>query len=105
MPFVKLANVSQLPEGSALHVEIGDGAVAICNVEGKLHAIDGICPHSNGPLGDGGLHGRILVCPFHAWEFDCVTGLCTADDTLRQARFAVKVEGGDVLVDVPWISN
>ena len=101
MAFVKLAHLSQLPEGAALHVEVGEGAVALCNVEGELHALDGICPHSNGPLGDGGLHGRILVCPYHAWEFDCVTGLCPADDTIRQARYAVKVEGGDVFVDLP----
>jgi nitrite reductase/ring-hydroxylating ferredoxin subunit len=101
MAFVKMASLAQLPEGSALHVEVGDGAVAICNVEGELFAIDGLCPHSNGPLGEGGLHGRILVCPYHAWEFDCVTGLCEADDTIRQARYAVKVENGEVFVDLP----
>lgn len=101
MAFVKLADVSQVPEGSAIQVEVGDSAVAICNIEGELHAIDGICPHSGGPLGEGGLHGRILVCPYHAWEFDCVTGLSTGDDTLRQARYEVKVEGSDVLVNLP----
>jgi len=96
-----MASLAQVPEGSALHVEAGDGAVAIANVEGEMYAIDGICPHSGGPIGDGGVHGRILVCPFHAWEFDCVTGLCHADDTIRQARYAVKVEGGEILVDLP----
>ena len=106
MAFVKLAELSQVPEGSAIQVEVGDGshkceAVAICNIEGEMHAIDGICPHSGGPLGEGGLHGRILVCPYHAWEFDCVTGLSPADDTLRQARYEVRVENGDVLVNLP----
>jgi nitrite reductase/ring-hydroxylating ferredoxin subunit len=101
MPFVRLAQLSQVPEGSALQVETAEGAVAICNVEGELHAIDGICPHSGGPLGEGGLHGRILVCPYHAWEFDCVTGLSEADDTLRQATYAVKTENGEILVDLP----
>ncbi len=76
-------------------------AVAICNVEGELHAIDGICPHAGGPLGEGALHGRILVCPYHGWEFDCVTGVNLEDDIVRQARFDLKVENGDVLVNLP----
>lgn len=101
MAFVKLAHMSQLPEGSALHVETAGGAVAICNVEGELYAFDGICPHSAGPLGEGALHGRILVCPYHAWGFDCVTGLSEADDALRQDTYAVKTENGGVFVDVP----
>jgi nitrite reductase (NADH) small subunit len=101
MPFVKLAEVSQVPEGTALHVETGKGAVAICNIEGEIHAMDGICPHSGGPLGEGALHGRILVCPFHAWGFDCVTGLSDADDSLNQDTYAVKVENGDIFADLP----
>jgi nitrite reductase/ring-hydroxylating ferredoxin subunit len=106
MPFVKLAEVSQVPEGSVLHVEVGDvsrkcDAVAICNVEGALHAMDGICPHAGGPLGEGALHGRILVCPYHGWAFDCVTGLNAEDDVLQQARYEVKVVNGEVLVNLP----
>ena len=101
MAFVRLAALSQLPEGSALHVETAEGAVAICNVEGELYAIDGICPHSGGPLGEGALHGRILVCPFHAWGFDCVTGLSDAGDSLRQATYPVHTENGDIFVDLP----
>lgn len=98
---MKLAELSQVPEGTALHVETTHGAVAICNVEGEFHAIDGICPHSGGPLGEGALHGRILVCPFHAWGFDCVSGASDADDSLRQATYAVKIESGEIFADLP----
>src|SRR5258708_6002469 len=101
MAFVRLAALSQLPEGSALQVETADGAVAICNVEGELYALDGICPHSGGPLGEGALHGRILVCPFHGWAFDCVTGLLDGGDNLRQATYPVKAENGNIFVNLP----
>jgi nitrite reductase (NADH) small subunit len=101
MAFVKLAALSQLPQGSALQVETADGAVAICNMEGELYALDGICPHAGGPLGEGALHGRILVCPFHGWAFDCVTGLSDGGDNLRQATYQVKTENGDIFVDLP----
>jgi nitrite reductase (NADH) small subunit len=102
MAFVRLAKLYQVPEGTALQVETSDGAaVAICNVEGELYAMDGICPHSGGPLGEGALHGRILVCPFHAWGFDCVTGFHEADDSVRQATYAVKTENEEIFADLP----
>ena len=89
-----------LPAGTALHVRVGDDAVAVCNVDGALHAMDGICPHSGGPLGHGALDGHTLTCPFHAWEFDCRTGLSEAYEHVKLATYPVKVEDGEILVDV-----
>ena len=36
--------------------------------------VDGLCPHRQGPLGQGEISGRNVVCPWHAWEWDCSTG-------------------------------
>src|SRR6266446_5391444 len=101
MAFMKVGALRLLPPGTALHVRLGDDAVAVCNVAGNLHAMDGICPHSGGPLGHGALDGHILTCPFHAWEFDCRTGLSEVDEFLKLATYAVKVEDGNILVDLP----
>jgi nitrite reductase (NADH) small subunit len=101
MAFVRLASLKDVPEGSAVHVEIGEGAVAVCNVGGMLHAMDGICPHSWGPLGHGALHGTTLVCPFHAWGFDCTTGKSDVDDHLQLAIYPVQVRDDEVWVDLP----
>ena len=102
MALLKVGSLELLPPGSATHFEIGDGdAVALCNVAGALYAIDGICPHSGGPLGHGVLDGSILTCPFHAWEFDCRTGVNTADEGLAQAIYPVKVEDGEIFVELP----
>ena len=35
--------VSGARRSTAFHVETAEGAVAICNVEGEVHAMDGIC--------------------------------------------------------------
>jgi nitrite reductase (NADH) small subunit len=47
---------------------------AICNVDGQIYAVDGQCPHRGAPLAHGALHQHTIVCPWHAWEFDCRTG-------------------------------
>jgi nitrite reductase (NADH) small subunit len=81
---------------------VGDGTYAVCNAGGEIHAevyaLDGICPHSGGPLGQGALHGTTLVCPWHAWEFDC---RAEVDDGFTVAKFQVKIDGDDILIDVP----
>jgi nitrite reductase (NADH) small subunit len=73
-------------------VDIGDQTFAVCNVAGAVYALDGICPHSGGPLGEGALHGSTLVCPWHAWEFDCRTGANDFDPDVVVATFAAKIE-------------
>jgi len=104
MPFVKVGSLSKLPPGSVMEVLVGDGTYAVCNAGGEIHALDGICPHAGGPLGQGALHGTTLVCPWHAWEFDCRARVKDAeanemDDLI--AKFPVKIDGDDILIDVP----
>jgi nitrite reductase/ring-hydroxylating ferredoxin subunit len=42
----------------------------------------------------------MLVCPWHAWEYDCRTGCNDFDEEIKLAKFPVKVENGEILVDV-----
>ena len=100
MALVKVGLVSQLPPGSVMEAEVDGNTYAVCNVDGQLHALDGICPHAGGPLGQGALHGTTLVCPWHAWEYDCRTGVNDFDPDVKVATFPVKVEGADILIDL-----
>jgi nitrite reductase (NADH) small subunit len=101
MAFVKVGLAAMLPPGTVMEAEVGANTYAICNAGGVLHALDGICPHSGGPLGAGALHGNTLVCPWHAWEYDCRTGVNDFDADVAVATFPVKIEGGEILIDVP----
>lgn len=68
MSRVKVASLATLPEGTATEFVSGETSIAVCRVNGEIYAIDGVCPHNGGPLGEGALHGKWLVCPWHAWE-------------------------------------
>jgi nitrite reductase/ring-hydroxylating ferredoxin subunit len=82
-----------------LEVDAGDTCYALCNVEGEVHAIAGLCLHRGGPLAQGALHGTKVVCPWHAWEWDCRTGVndynadhcCPKQE--RVVMLAVEAEG------------
>jgi len=80
---------------------VGGDSYAVCNVDGDVYALDGVCPHAGGPLGQGALHGDTIVCPWHAWEYNCRTGAWGSADDLRLDMFPVKIDSGDVFIDVP----
>ena len=98
--WIRIARVDECPPGKGIERVAGDRIVALFNVEGQFYALDGVCPHQGGPLGKGCLSGAILTCPWHGWQFDVRSGQHQLSRTLVQPRFDVRVDGGDVLVDV-----
>jgi len=101
MAYTKLASVDELPEGALLEIVQGSDVYALCNVAGEVRAMSGVCPHHGGPLGQGALEGSIVTCPWHAWQFDSATGACVFNEEVRIARYPVRVEAGEVFVDLP----
>ena len=94
----KVANVVEIGEGQARVVEIDGRSVAVFNVAGQFYAIDNVCPHRGGPLGEGDLEGRIVSCPWHAWRWDVTTGTNANNPAVRVACYPVIVEAGGVFV-------
>lgn len=101
MAWEKLVTLDELPQGTLMEAERGDDVYAICNVEGDVRALSGVCPHQGGPLGEGVLNGSTITCPWHMWEFDSATGECTFDESVKVPVYATRVEDGAVLVDIP----
>lgn len=99
--FVKLATLTELPPGASKEVEHDGRIVALFHSDGRIWAIDGLCPHQGGPLADGVVRGTVVTCPWHGWPFDLCTGQSQIHARVRQPVFEVKVEGDDVLVLVP----
>ncbi len=101
MPWVRIASLSELKPGTLTQHESGGTLLALCNHEGTLHAFEGLCPHRNGPLGQGNLADGRIICPWHAWEFDCQTGEYDMNSDVRLRRYELRVEGDNVLADLP----
>jgi len=101
MAFEKLASLAELPPGSLIEIVRGGDLYALCNVDGNVRALSGVCPHAGGPLGQGAMEGTLLTCPFHAWQFDSATGACEFNETIRVPTYPVRVENGEIFVDIP----
>jgi len=96
--FRKVMSADALEPGASVSVEIEGQRIALFNVDGNVYAIDDVCPHQGGPLGEGALSGCYVTCPWHAWDFDVTTGELDGDPETQVETFDVRVEGGDILI-------
>jgi nitrite reductase (NADH) small subunit len=98
--WIPLARVADCPPSSATEWVAEDRIIALYNVDGAFHALDGVCPHQGGPLGKGTLEGTIVTCPWHGWQFDVCTGQHQLSPRIVQPRFEVRVEGEWILLNL-----
>ena len=100
--FVKVAKVSDLTPGEGMCVEVDGNQIALFNLNGEFYAIDNVCPHRGGPLSQGRLDPAALTvqCPWHGWMFRCDTGVSQNIPTARVQKFEVRVEGGELHVEI-----
>ena len=99
--WVRLCGMSEVPPpGQVGEAEVGGVSICLANVNGELSALDNICPHRQGPLGQGWLEGESVVCPWHSWMFHAKTGEAEYPDGERVDVIPLRIEGDDVLVEI-----
>ncbi|NOZ86955.1 MAG: Rieske 2Fe-2S domain-containing protein [Deltaproteobacteria bacterium] len=76
----KVAEPGALEEGGMLSIEVANRQMVISRIDGKYYAVQGVCPHQGGPLGQGRIDNKVLRCPWHGHPFDPRTGKSLADD-------------------------
>lgn len=97
--FVKVAALSEVPDGDMLSVKVGSEEILLVNLGGDLHACDDICSHAYANLSEGDLEDNEVVCPLHGAVFDVVTGNpVTPPATEALRKFAVRIDGDDIMV-------
>lgn len=97
----RIARVDEIPPGTGKELTAGGRVIALFHVDGEFYAMDGVCPHAGGPLGQGTLNGLVVTCPWHGWQFDVSTGRHCLNANIQHPTFPVKVDGDDVLVAIP----
>ncbi|MFP5362819.1 MAG: nitrite reductase small subunit NirD [Thermoleophilia bacterium] len=89
--------VDDVPLGEGRAITLDGRRVAIFRATGGWYAIDAVCPHRGGPLADGIVCDRAVICPLHDRRFDLATGAAlTTGDAV--AAHAVAVRGDRVFV-------
>ncbi len=72
---VAIGKLEQIPPGEGRAFEVGDLMVAVFRTRaGEIYASQPNCPHRAGPLADGMLGGRTIMCPLHDRLYDLASG-------------------------------
>ena len=97
-----LGNAEQIPPGEGRVFEVGGTKLAVFRTrQGEVYATQAACPHREGPLADGIIGGRQIVCPLHAYKFDLSTGNPVGNDCAALRTYTASLdESGDILLSM-----
>lgn len=100
--FVPVASVDEVPPGEVRVVQAGERSLCVGHTEdGQWGAVDNVCTHDGGTLGEGYLDGDCVECPRHGARFDLFTGEVKAlPAVVPVAAYPVRVADGRVEVDL-----
>ena len=103
--WIDVGRVAEIPLRGARRVSTPFGDIAVFRTgDGGVYALRDRCPHKNGPLSQGIVHGRSVTCPLHAWNIDLATGEPTGADAGKGCTPTLRVrvtEEGRVLIAGP----
>ena len=110
-----VCTLAELPEGSHVVRQLTERlSVGVYHVDGQIVAFRNHCPHNGAPVCEGTVgsaivsddnfqrclkyEGRILRCPWHAWEFLLPEGETLTKPVFRLLRHPVVIEAGQIFV-------
>ncbi|MBU3700926.1 MAG: non-heme iron oxygenase ferredoxin subunit [Acidimicrobiia bacterium] len=103
MMLERVCSVTDLADGEVRRFELGDLAVAVVRIGTDWYAIEDRCSHQDVALSDGEVLADSceIECPKHGSCFSLRTGeVDTLPATRPVAAFGVRIDGGDVYVEV-----
>jgi 3-phenylpropionate/trans-cinnamate dioxygenase ferredoxin subunit len=94
---------AQVAPGTVVTVTVR--GIPLCvgqTLDGRWGAIDDVCTHDEGDLGEGELDGNAVECPRHGGRFDLFTGRVLAFPPVVPVNaYPVHLEGDEVVVELP----
>lgn len=118
----RICTVDEIPDRGGILADLGgEREIGVFSHGGRLYAYENRCLHQGGPVCSGELLGATrreidergevvrevldeaeprLVCPWHGWEYDLVSGQLVHDRRFRLRRFEVTVQDGVVYAEL-----
>ena len=101
MSWVKMASVTDVAAGQVKAVTVAGKQLALCHAGDVFYAVDDLCTHDNGPLGEGTLWGDEIECPRHGARFNVKTGRpVTLPAVVPVRTFPVKATEEGIFVEI-----
>jgi nitrite reductase (NADH) small subunit len=99
--WIEIATLEDIPRLGARVVKTDTMDVAIFRTANdQVFAVKDACPHRQGPLSQGIVHGTSVTCPLHNWKVDLASGKALGPDEGCTNTYSAKVEAGKVYLSL-----
>lgn len=97
--FYHVCDLKDIADDCARIVTLNGESIAIFKYDGKLSAINNVCKHQNGPLGEGKVVDGCVTCPWHGYQYEPHNGSSPPPFTEKVSTYHLKLEGEKVFVN------
>ncbi|MEU4688849.1 Rieske 2Fe-2S domain-containing protein [Actinoplanes sp. NPDC023714] len=95
---VVLGSLHDIPLGEGRSYAVDGQMIAVFRLrDGSLRAVDAVCPHQGGPLADGQIDNKVVVCPLHLFAWDLATG-CSQSGQPPLTVYPVRADGDQIIL-------
>ena len=94
--FVRVCSVNEIEEDRAKMFCLEKERIAVYKTNGKLFAVNNVCKHQNGPLGEGKIIDGCITCPWHGYQYLPQNGQSPPPFKEKVSTYDVRIEGIDV---------
>lgn len=98
-PFVKVCRLEDIADDRAKTILIGKENIAIFKYDQKLSAVNNMCRHQGGPLGEGKILDGCITCPWHGYQYLPHNGQSPPPFTEKVETYSVRLIDGWVFVN------
>jgi toluene monooxygenase system ferredoxin subunit len=100
MSFRRVMPLGELWRGEMIARVVDGKKVLLLRVEDEVFAYEDRCAHLGVALSEGRLEGTTITCSAHHYQYDALSGRGVNPRDVCLKPFAVKLEAGDIFVDV-----
>ena len=96
--WIRVANLGELmPEGLGIAVKADGIRIAVFQWEGRIFAMEDLCPHRGFPLSEGLVQDGEVICGWHGWHVSLEDGTC------RREKQSAKVFPAELRGEEVWL--
>lgn len=94
--FILVCEINEIEENRAKMFCIDKERIAVFKVDEKLFAVNNVCKHQNGPLGEGKVIDGCITCPWHGYQYLPQNGQSPPPFKEKVNTYDVRVQGNNV---------
>ena len=93
-----LGSIHDIPPGEGRTFTVGADMIAVFRLrDGSVRALSAVCPHRGGPIADGQIDLKQVLCPLHLNAWDLTTG-CSLSGQPPLTVYPVRVLDDQILL-------